>query len=67
MSQRELIAAAFAGDDVQADFEAAKAAEVESELPQEDLPQELPGWGLWASQRKAPPRWLTEAKDRAAQ
>ena len=66
MSQRELIAAAFAGDDVQADFQAAKAAEVEAELPQEDLPQELPGWGLWASQRKAPPKWLTEAKDRAA-
>ena len=56
MSQRELIAAAFAGDDVQADFQAAKAAEVEAELPQEDLPQELPGWGLWASQRKVPPQ-----------
>ena len=32
MSQHELIAAAFAGDDVQADFEAAKTAETETEL-----------------------------------
>ena len=67
MSQRELIAAAFAGDDVQADFEAAKATEAEAELPQEELPTDLPGWGLWASQRKAPPKWLTEARARAAE
>lgn len=35
LSQAELIKRAFAGDDVQADFEAAKAAEVEEELPKE--------------------------------
>jgi len=35
LSQAELIKRAFAGDDVQADFEAAKAAEVEEELPQQ--------------------------------
>lgn len=35
MSQAELIKRAFAGDDVQADFEAAKAAEVEEELPKQ--------------------------------
>ncbi len=34
-SQAELIKRAFAGDDVQADFEAAKAAEVEEELPKQ--------------------------------
>ena len=67
MSQRELIAAAFAGDDVQTDFEAAKTAETEAELPQEDLLTDLPGWGLWASQRKAPPKWLTDAKAKAAE
>ena len=33
LSQAELMKRAFAGDDVQADFEAAKAAEVEEELP----------------------------------
>lgn len=35
LSQAELIKRAFAGDDVQADFEAAKAAEVEEELPKQ--------------------------------
>ena len=35
LSQAELIKHAFAGDDVQADFEAAKAAEVEEELPKQ--------------------------------
>lgn len=35
MSQAELIKRAFAGDDVQADFEASKAAEVEEELPKQ--------------------------------
>lgn len=34
-SQAELIKRAFAGDDVQADFEATKAAEVEEELPKQ--------------------------------
>lgn len=34
LSQEELIRRAFAGDDVQAEFAAAKAAEVEGELPQ---------------------------------
>jgi len=34
LTQEELIRRAFAGDDVQADFAAAKAAEVEGELPQ---------------------------------
>lgn len=35
LSQAELIRRAFAGDDVQADFEANKAAEVEEELPKQ--------------------------------
>ena len=38
MSQAELIKRAFAGDDVQADFEASKAAEVEEELPKQASP-----------------------------
>lgn len=38
MSQAELIKRAFAGDDVQADFEASKAAEVEEELPKQARP-----------------------------
>ena len=39
LSQAELIKRAFAGDDVQADFEAAKAAEVEEELPKQARPR----------------------------
>ena len=35
LSQAELIKRAFAGDDVQAEFDAAKAAEIEEELPKE--------------------------------
>lgn len=35
MTQADLIKRAFAGDDVQADFEAAKAAEVEEEVPKQ--------------------------------
>ena len=37
LSQEELIRRAFAGDDVAAEFAAAKAAEVEGELPQARL------------------------------
>ena len=35
LSQAELIKRAFAGDDVHAEFDAAKAAEIEEELPKE--------------------------------
>lgn len=46
-SQRELVARAFANDDVVADFEDEKMAEVERDGDQvEDLT--LPGWGSWA-------------------
>ena len=41
LSQAELIKRAFAGDDVQAEFDAAKAAEVEEELPKEVRPEQL--------------------------
>lgn len=65
LSQRELIAAAFAGDDVQADFDAAKAAEAEAEAPIVEEPAQLPGWGAWASHQRKP-LWLLTAKARAA-
>lgn len=64
MSQRALIAEAFAGDDVAAEFEAEKAAEAEKELPKIDEPSLLPGWGAWASHQKEP-KWLAEAKLKA--
>ena len=51
-SQRDLVAAAFAGDDVVADFAEAKAAEVEAEAPAggtRSAGADPPGWGSWAS------------------
>ena len=64
LTQRELIARAFAGDDVAAEFEATKAAEAEAELPPIEAPLVLPGWGAWASQQREP-KWLVEAKAKA--
>lgn len=55
---------AFAGDDVQAEFAAAKAAEVGEELPPADVAAPLPGWGQWAG-RSRQPAWLAAAKDKA--
>lgn len=47
LSQRDLIAEAFAGDDViTADFAAMKARQIEADAPQE-LDTSLPGWGSW--------------------
>lgn len=47
--QIELINRAFAGDDLEADFMAEKAAAVAEDAPkEEDLT--LPGWGSWAGQ-----------------
>lgn len=44
--QRDLVAQAFAGDNVVADFEAMKAVEIAADAPkEEDLT--LPGWGAW--------------------
>lgn len=67
ISREELVRRAFAGDDVVTEFAQAKAAEVESELPaDDDMPGTLPGWGTWASNSKREPRWLLEAKAKAA-
>lgn len=52
LSQRELIAMAFAGDDVEADFAAQKAEEAEAEAPPAEDGKMLPGWGSWASAKR---------------
>ncbi|KAA1468136.1 Utp14-domain-containing protein [Dentipellis sp. KUC8613] len=44
--QRDLIAAAFAGDNVTQDFQSAKRREIESDAPKE-VDTTLPGWGAW--------------------
>jgi U3 small nucleolar RNA-associated protein 14 len=46
MKQRALVAEAFAGDDVAADFAAEKRAAVEREAPREE-DTTLAGWGSW--------------------
>jgi U3 small nucleolar RNA-associated protein 14 len=65
LSQEELVRRAFAGDDVAAEFAADKAAEVEGELPSEEVPGSLPGWGTWASSQREP-RWAAAARAGAA-
>ncbi|KAG2495048.1 hypothetical protein HYH03_006979 [Edaphochlamys debaryana] len=65
MGQKDLIRAAFAGDDVGAEFEAEKAAAVAEELPDIQEPSLLPGWGAWVGQQRNP-KWMQSAKDRAA-
>lgn len=53
LSQQQLVAMAFAGDDVAADFAAQKAAEAKAEFPAVDAgPGMLPGWGSWANAKR---------------
>uniref|UniRef100_A0A7R9VFW6 Uncharacterized protein n=1 Tax=Chlamydomonas euryale TaxID=1486919 RepID=A0A7R9VFW6_9CHLO len=66
MGQQQLISAAFAGDDVEAAFEAEKAAGVAAELPVVDEPSTLPGWGMWAGSQREP-KWMRDAKAAAAE
>ena len=64
LSQRELIARAFAGDDVQAEFDEVKGREAEEEAPKVDAPSLLPGWGAWAGHQRTP-GWMASAQDKA--
>jgi len=62
--QARLIQAAFAGDDVEAEFAAEKAKDVEGELPKVETPAVMPGWGKWnADQRE--PRWMVAQREKA--
>lgn len=55
--QRELVALAFAGDNVVEAFEEAKRQEIEADAPRE-VDATLPGWGSWggAGIKKTPPK-----------
>ncbi|KAK9806336.1 hypothetical protein WJX72_010623 [[Myrmecia] bisecta] len=64
LTQRQLISRAFAGDDVEAEFAAEKAAEVAEELPDIETPSVMPGWGAWAGQAREP-RWMQDARTKA--
>ena len=48
------LAAAFAGDDVAADFEASKGEAAQESVAAVEEPQGLPGWGSWASSKREP-------------
>ncbi|KAI0050580.1 Utp14-domain-containing protein [Auriscalpium vulgare] len=55
--QRDLVALAFAGDNVVQDFEEAKRREIQEDAPHE-VDTTLAGWGSWGGTgtRKAPPK-----------
>ncbi|KAG6818499.1 hypothetical protein H0H93_004542 [Arthromyces matolae] len=55
--QRDLVALAFAGDNVVHEFEEAKKREIAADAPQE-VDTTIPGWGSWGGtgMRKAPPK-----------
>ncbi len=65
-SQEDLIRKAFAGDNVVDEFKKSKAEEVEAELPHDEVPGELPGWGTWSNPNKKEPTWVRDAKAKAA-
>ncbi|KAH9897707.1 Utp14 protein-domain-containing protein [Cubamyces lactineus] len=55
--QRDLVALAFAGDNVVQDFAEAKRREIQEDAPKE-IDTTLPGWGTWGGKgaKKAPPK-----------
>ncbi|KAG5644967.1 hypothetical protein DXG03_007339 [Asterophora parasitica] len=55
--QRDLVALAFAGDNVVHEFQEAKKREIAADAPRE-VDTTIPGWGSWggAGTRKAPPK-----------
>lgn len=59
-SQEELIRQAFAGDDVEDDFEKDKQEILNEENPEPEKPILLPGWGQWThtQQKKGLPSWM---------
>ncbi|TKV96189.1 hypothetical protein SEVIR_9G413200v4 [Setaria viridis] len=59
-SQAELIRQAFAGDDVEADFEKDKMEVLNEENPEPEKPALVPGWGQWTDiqQKKGLPSWM---------
>lgn len=66
-SQAELIQRAFAGDDVEEEFEKDKEAVLNEENPEPEKPVLLPGWGQWTDiqKKKGPPSWMLEEHETA--
>ncbi|CAO2838238.1 unnamed protein product [Amaranthus hypochondriacus] len=61
-SNEELIKRAFAGDDVEVEFEKAKDDILNEENPEPEKPVLLPGWGEWTDvqKKKGVPSWMKE-------
>lgn len=66
-SQEELIRQAFAGDDVEDDFEKDKLEILNEENPEPEKPLLLPGWGQWThiQQKKGLPSWMQKKHEEA--
>jgi U3 small nucleolar RNA-associated protein 14 len=64
MSNQDLMRRAFENDDIEAEFEKEKLADVSAELPDVDMPKNLPGWGTWAGDQKTP-KWMKDAEKKA--
>jgi len=66
-SQEDLIRSAFAGDDVEDDFEKNKQEVLNEENPDPEKPILLPGWGQWThiQQKKGLPSWMLEEHENA--
>lgn len=50
LQQQDMVREAFAGDDVVAEFNAAKQAEIDEDKDQE-IDETLPGWGSWSNEK----------------
>lgn len=66
-SQEDLIRRAFAGDDVEEEFEKDKMKTLDEEAPEPEKPVLLPGWGQWTDiqKKKGLPSWMVEEHENA--
>lgn len=66
-SQADLIHDAFAGDDVEAEFEKDKMEILNEENPEPEKPTLVPGWGQWTNiqLKRGPPSWMIEEHEKA--
>ncbi|KAI3829579.1 hypothetical protein L1987_03705 [Smallanthus sonchifolius] len=66
-SQDDLIKRAFAGDEVEEDFEMEKQEVMNEENPEPEKPILLPGWGQWTriQKKRGLPSWMLAEHERA--
>ncbi|KAH9622151.1 hypothetical protein KSS87_010678 [Heliosperma pusillum] len=68
-SNDELIRRAFAGDDVEEEFQKAKQSVLNEEIPEPEKPLLLPGWGEWTNvqKKRGLPSWISKEHEAAKQ